>query len=81
MTATAQTPPRTTRVHERSDRARRRMIATPGDPLFLAGWKRALFLQEETAPTVLGAGCIGRSHICLRLVRLCCHPYIDPDGK
>ena len=40
-------PPAPRRVEERSEGPRRRMEETPGDPLFLAGWKRALFLHYE----------------------------------
>lgn len=48
-------PPRTPSqtVQERSAQARRRMEATRGDPLFLAGWKRALFLHYEVDPELL----------------------------
>ena len=45
------TPGRT--VQERSAQARGRMEGTRGDPLFLAGWKRALFLHYEVDPELL----------------------------
>ena len=57
MTAPARTTPgvdlNRNAIWERSTAARRRMIETPGDPLFLAGWKRALFLHYEVDPALL----------------------------
>ena len=46
-------PTAVARTHELSRAARQRMLASRGEPLFLAGWRRALMIHFEVDPAAL----------------------------